>query len=229
MADSVVNDKDNTFMLYDEFAYLKDDHTCLSVVPDVVPAGSEPTPAMNFFSVAVKVGEIKGKAFLDSGCTFNAVSSEFAEKCNLEIVDHDNDIKCAIGGGKNLQIKRRVAKCTFDLLSLGTLETHVFVMDPIPLGCDIIFGLDFLETVNPQIDWKTKTACPKQVEIEHDTPEPNPLQNHYAQEIEHRNLMMRHTIEEFQTTGEPTLVIGPEECELEMKKLWKLGLEHFAL
>ena len=74
------------------------------------------------------------KAFIDSGCTFNAISSKLAEDCGLEVITHDNDIKCNVGGGNVINIKRKVARISLDLLELGSLETWVFVMDPIPMG-----------------------------------------------------------------------------------------------
>ena len=106
----------------------------------------------------VDINDCKGRAFVDSGCTFNAVSTEYARICNLSIVEKEKDIVCAIGGGKIISIKRRIAECDFGNENLGRIHSKVFVMDDIPLGCDMILGMEFLRMVNPVIDWNTGRA-----------------------------------------------------------------------
>lgn len=113
----------------------------------------------SYVDVPIKVGKVSGQAFLDSGCTFNAISSEFATKCGVDVVDMEDTFKCTVGGGKIIDIARRVAQVKFDLLQLGTFETDVFVLDPIPMGKDALFGMDFLIPVNPRIDWRNGTLA----------------------------------------------------------------------
>ena len=78
----------------------------------------------------VSIGGRNGEAFMDCGCTFIAVSEEYARRCNLVVQDYENDLKCAVGGGQTISFKRRVARCSIDLGELGSLDTFVFVMDP---------------------------------------------------------------------------------------------------
>jgi len=111
-------------------------------------------PQRNCLRLPVRVGCQEGEAFMDCGCTFIAVSEAFAKRCELEVHHYDNEIKCAVGGGNTISFQRRVARCKFDLGDLGTLETFVFIMDPIPFGCDVILGMEFFEAVNPKINWR---------------------------------------------------------------------------
>ena len=97
-----------------------------------------------------------GMAFIDSGCTFNAISTAYAQKCNQDIIDTQENIQITVGGGHVLEMKRRISDVLFDLGDLGLFSTIVFVMEHIPLKCDAIFGMDFLEKFNPSICWKNK-------------------------------------------------------------------------
>lgn len=116
-----------------------------------------------------------------------------------------------------MAIKRRTSKVTFDLLELGTLETTVFVMDPIPLGCDAIFGMDFLKTVNPKICWKTKSVS---VGPAHS--------NSIEQEIEHCELKQFYMNHDHQSEGGITRVIGQTEFRKEMRNLQKKDSNTFC-
>lgn len=115
-------------------------------------------PLDKFIIIPMRIAGMDGNAFIDCGCTFTAVSSDFASRCGLEIKYFPNDIVCAVGGGSSINIPRRVSKCSFDLLELGEYESTIFIMDSIPLQCDAILGTDFLTTVNPYIDWRNKSA-----------------------------------------------------------------------
>lgn len=169
--------------------------------------------------IPVRIADQEGNAFIDTGCSFNAVSSDYAARCNLQITEHDNDLSCAVGGGSRITIKRRVAKCTFDLLGLGTLETYVFVMDPIPFNCDIIFGMNFMEVVNPQIDWNRKQVVPP-LEPPHFT---------ISDEMKHQELMFHFMEQEYLGNGEPTKVITMEEFERSMNAPISDGSFYFII
>lgn len=159
--------------------------------------------------IPVKIKDQDGMAFMDSGCTFNAMSEAFARKCGLEIKEYDKILECAVGGGNSIRMKRRVVCCTIDLLTLGTLKTYVFVMDPIPLDCDIIFGMDFLRTVNPIINWQTGIALPgDEVASTQD--------EKYLDEIKYNNAMFYYREHGYKSSTGVTKVIGWEEYEEEM-------------
>ena len=189
------------FSITDESQYKNENHTCFATNP--INA--------QIMTIPIMVGNQSGEAFMDSGCTFNAVSTSFAERCKLKIIDHDNDLKCAVGGGQSISIKRRVAKCTFDLLKLGVLDTYVFVMDPIPLGYDVLFGYDFLETVNPNIDWKNR-----QVSVEKNT-FANNSPTHVEDERAFNARMFFHQEQEYAEGGTNTLVINMDEYVRELE------------
>lgn len=82
---------------------------------------------ISFIEVDVRVGKQKGRAFLDSGCTFNAISFNFEDKCGLTVRDMGDSFVCTVGGGKSVEIKKMVTHVCFDLGHLGSLETEVLV------------------------------------------------------------------------------------------------------
>ena len=137
-----------TFFSSSDFTYYKYNHVCFTLNSQIDKA--------TILDIDIK--GIKGRAFVDSGCTFNAVSSDFAKKCEMEIINHDKDIVCTVGGGKLISIKRRITNFEFENEELGRLYTSSFVMDPIPLGCDMILGMEFLKQTNPIINWNTGKA-----------------------------------------------------------------------
>lgn len=120
------------------------------------------TDKKKYLSMPFSVNGEEGTAFIDSGCTFNAISAVFATRCNQTIQDTQEQIQITIGGGQTMQITRRITEILFDLGNLGPFDTKVFVMDHIPLQCDAIFGMEFLEHFNPSICWKEKTVIATQ-------------------------------------------------------------------
>lgn len=107
-------------------------------------------------SIPFSVNDKIGVAFIDSGCTFNAISTGFAKQSNQKVEETYETINITIGGGQILQVNRRTTEISFDLGNLGPFNTKVFVLDHIPLNCDAIFGMEFLEHFNPSICWKSK-------------------------------------------------------------------------
>ena len=112
-----------------------------------------------YVMLPVELEKQQGTVFVDSGCSFNAISIEFAKRCQIPYLHYpDNPILCEVGGKKTVKIERRVAEGTFAMEGIGTYTTCVYVMDVIPMDADAIFGMDFLMDVNPKIDWKKGTA-----------------------------------------------------------------------
>jgi hypothetical protein len=149
--DLTINSKRFT-LLNDESTYRNNNQVLLTFSPQLEQTKTK------FIDIPIQIKDQDGKAFIDSGCSFNAISSAFAKRCNLTIEDYGNDISCEVGGGSRIKIKRRVTRCDFNLFDLGNYSAYVFVMDPIPFGYDAIFGLDFLNKVNPIIDWPSQEA-----------------------------------------------------------------------
>lgn len=114
----------------------------------------------DYVQIEVKLSNEDGKAFIDSGCTFNAITIAFAKKAGISFKTFSNPIVCEIGLNKTMTVERRVAEVEFDLGPLGSLQTYVYVMDSLPLHKDAIFGMDFLKSVNPIIDWRAGDVRP---------------------------------------------------------------------
>jgi Retroviral aspartyl protease len=149
---------------------------------------------------------IVGEAFVDSGCTFNAISEEFARKCGVPIESLPNDLILTVGGGKIINIQRRIAKMNFELPLKKCYGTYVFVMDPIPIGADILFGMEFLNALNPTIDWRTKSLT---FQDQHKGEE--------EQEIGHIQQIYLHTEVPHQSDSGDTLIIDFDEYLKDME------------
>jgi hypothetical protein len=138
-------------------------------------------------TLPIKLFDIEGRAFIDSGCSFSAISSKFAASSGIRIIDGNVDIKCIIGGGNVITLKKRETTGLFDLFHLGEISIDVLIMDPIPGECDAIFGLQFLQHVNPDIDWITGTLAPKNFESQDKT-----SKNSVLEEINHLTHVFHH-------------------------------------
>lgn len=162
-----------------------------------------------YVTIPLMVNSEHGKAFIDSGCTFNAISEVFAKRCQLEIKDYPQDIQCEVGGGKIIMIKRRIAKVKFQLYNLGKFETSVFVMDNIPLGCEAIFGMDFLKIMNPKICWESGnvTMDTKKTHME--------IEN----EIQYTKTMLHYTNHGHRSSKGETKVINSKSFKKEIRKM----------
>ena len=112
-------------------------------------------PKIKYIILPTKVSDKQGKAFIDCGCSFNAITVEYAERCNIPFTKYEDDLVCVIGDGNKMTLQRRVARVKFEIENLGIIDTYVFVMDKLPLDCDVLFGMDFLSNVNPKINWKS--------------------------------------------------------------------------
>jgi RNase H-like domain found in reverse transcriptase/Integrase zinc binding domain/Reverse transcriptase (RNA-dependent DNA polymerase)/Chromo (CHRromatin Organisation MOdifier) domain len=152
---------------------------------------------------------MKGKAFVDSGCSFNAISSSYSSRCGLKTKIMEKNIICAVGGGNTISIERRVAECTFNLNELGNYKAAVFVMDSIPMNCDAIFGTVFLKQINPQIDWRNLSTKPAPVEQHGKT-------SNDVYDPQHRELMNYHMTHELVTPSGGTTVIRQQAFEQEL-------------
>ena len=101
--------------------------------------------------------QMKGEAFLDCGSSFDAVSSKFAKNTEMSVTEYKTrPLKITVGGGQEIVIPRRVGIMQITILNIGTYRAHCFVLDMIPEDRDVLFGVPFLKTVNPLIDWVTK-------------------------------------------------------------------------
>ena len=165
-------------------------------------------------TLPIKLFDIEGRAFIDSGCSFNAISSKFAASSGIRIIEGNVDIKCIIGGGNVITLKKREATGLFDLFHLGEISIDVLIMDPIPGECDAIFGLQFLKHVNPDIDWITGTLAPKDFESQDKT-----SKNSVLEEINHLTQVFHHNQVYFMKQGQETRVISTKELEDDVEQI----------
>lgn len=196
----------NTFNLRNESTYALSDHTCFNNT-----TGSD-LGYRKHLRLPVSIEGLNGEAFMDCGCTFIAVSENYAKRCNLAIRDYKNDLKCAVGGGQTISLKRRVARCVIDLGELGSLDTFVFIMDPIPFGCDMILGMEFFEAVNPRINWRDHSmSMGPDGKCQFST-------QTILEEIQHQERLNHYMIEEYGSPDNNTKVITAADFEKELKK-----------
>jgi hypothetical protein len=127
------------------------------------------------------------------------------------VTEHNDDFVCTVGGGSEIKVKRKTASCLFHINGLGKYQTQVLVMDPIPLDCDAIFGINFFRQINPQIDWRTNTATLGNKNA-------SDADNDVQKNLEFENLMMFHKNEEKVINGEGTLVIDFDELQKEIQE-----------
>ena len=172
--------------------------------------GRNPKRSGKYVFINFQLSGGSGKAFVDSGCTFNAISLRYAEMHGIPYQEMDQDLLITIGDDKQMRMKRRVARVLFDLGAVGTLDTYVFVMDVLPMQAQAIFGMDFLETVNPKIVWRTGAVTPGDIQG-------SGLQPKWIdEEAQFQHSMFVHRLEPFASQGGDTRVISIDEYEREL-------------
>ena len=179
------------------------DHICFALCD----GGLDPV-GTDWVIIPFRIRGHEGRGFIDSGCTFNAISNAFGSKCEIQIKDFDNDIKCAVGGGSLIQLKRRVGQCQFDFLDLGMMDTTFFALENIPMGCDAILGMEFLSTMNPNIDWSTRQVSAGKAKDSSGEPRNT--------EQQHRQMMHYYMNYAYESPSGKTSVITQEELDEEL-------------
>ena len=165
-------------------------------------------------TLPIKLFGTEGRAFIDSGCSFNAISSKFAASSGIRIIDGNVDINCIIGGGNIIKLRKREATGVFNLFHLGEITVDVLVMDPIPGDCDAIFGMQFLKHVNPDIDWITGTLAPKDLATQD-----KPSNDSVLEEINHLTQVFHYNQVYYMKQGQETRVISKEELEDDVEQI----------
>ena len=158
----------------------------------------------------VKVHDLATKAFVDCGCTFNAISTAFARRANIAYERLPNPLECEIGDGRTMRTERRVAQAEFDLGKLGRFSTYCFVLDILPMNMDVLLGMDFLQSVNPNIDWKTRKIFPRQAEQK-------AYQEESIEESQHYHRLHFHRAIPHESSVGTTKVITPKQFEEELR------------
>ena len=83
-----------------------------------------------------------------------------AEALKLNIEKAEKPLNITIGLNSKKTIERKISKFTLELPGFKAYERNCFVM-PIPEGKDIMLGMPWFVTQNPDIDWKKGTIKPR--------------------------------------------------------------------
>jgi hypothetical protein len=92
---------------------------------------------------------------IDSGATTCFISTQFAQKHSLSLTPlTQSSVSVTLATG----IKASVSHSTDNIpIQLQSYKDKSYFM-VIPLGgCDVVFGMDWLRRINPQIDWRKRT------------------------------------------------------------------------
>jgi hypothetical protein len=92
-------------------------------------------------------------AMLDSGSSYTIISQQIVEKYGLEVQDSDSPVSVALADGR---VKVMTKCCKASLNFNGRILDFNFLVLDIP-GFDIILGMDFLDDVNPDINWPLRS------------------------------------------------------------------------
>lgn len=92
--------------------------------------------------------------FIDSGATINAVSPEFCCKAKLEdkIVDNGTTIPITLANKQEMEVQQKTVRLHLFIDEFEPYEVD-FIVLPVPEEQDILLGMPWLKTVNPDIDW----------------------------------------------------------------------------
>ncbi|EGZ12939.1 hypothetical protein PHYSODRAFT_513879, partial [Phytophthora sojae] len=83
--------------------------------------------------------------FIDSGASINVVSPSFLEDHSLEDLVHEHDASLSLTMAND---------------KTETYSTAEFLVLPVPANRDLLLGMPWLKSVNPQIDWVTGEIRP---------------------------------------------------------------------
>lgn len=106
------------------------------------------------------------RAFIDSGASFNAISPKLAAMLKLKIDRCDKPLHVTLGHNQRIVVPRLVSNITIRVDGFSDFSTEVFVM-PIPEDLDVLLGIPWLDSVNPDIDWQSKTIRPRDSTVSH--------------------------------------------------------------
>ncbi|POM75660.1 Hypothetical protein PHPALM_7205 [Phytophthora palmivora] len=106
---------------------------------------------------------VKNSTFIDSGATINAVSPNFCSRPAFDkfIVDIHDVIEIRVANKQGFKVHRRTIRLS---LTLGGMDSYTadFLVLHVPEGQDILLGMPWLEAVNPDIDWVSKSVSRRQ-------------------------------------------------------------------
>ena len=97
------------------------------------------------------------KAFIDGGATLNAMTYDLALRLGLPITTVENNpVRLKLGNNQTTEFPRQLVETTINIEGF-TPYTEKFLIMPIPEDCDMLLGLPWLRSTNPDINWNTLT------------------------------------------------------------------------
>lgn len=112
-------------------------------------------------AVQFEVDSEMASGFIDSGASINVVSPSFLEDHSLEdlVHEHDASLSLTMANDKTETVQKKTIELSvrIDGLEYSTAE---FLVLPVPANRDLLLGMPWLKSVNPQIDWVTGEIRP---------------------------------------------------------------------
>ncbi|OWY91218.1 hypothetical protein PHMEG_00040293 [Phytophthora megakarya] len=101
--------------------------------------------------------------FIDSGAPIDAISPEFCSRVGLEkrMIGHGVEMPITLANQQEMSVPKRTVRLHLFMDSFPAYVNDFLVL-PIPENCDVLLGMPWLKTTNPDINWieeTVKTTC----------------------------------------------------------------------
>ena len=103
------------------------------------------------------------QAFIDGGASLNAITPELVQQLNLTITTVENNpVRLNLGNNQSTEFPRQLVTTTIYMEGFAPYK-EIFLVMPVPEGCDILLGLPWLRTTNPDINWNNLTLKNREI------------------------------------------------------------------
>ena len=163
--------------------------------------------------------------FVDSGASFNGVSSDLVSKLGLEIMEYpDRPLQITLGANTSSTIPRRIVQVVILVEGFDPYPLFCFVL-PLPPSCDLLLGLPWLKAVNPVINWNQGTVNSRGFSIPVEIIPPADTSGRIVksdsvealQYIQHMNHLYHLTLSNTRIFGSTTKAIAYEDLAMELR------------
>ena len=97
------------------------------------------------------------KALVDSGASFSAIREDLAHEVRLPIRHHGTQMSFILGFDKEVKHPKRTIETEIAVEQCPSYLGEFLLLESIPEDCQVLLGHDWLQRVNPIIDWPTGT------------------------------------------------------------------------
>jgi hypothetical protein len=100
--------------------------------------------------------------FIDSGATMDGVSPDFCSANGLweKVVDHRESTEITLAAKQTMTVSTKTVQLTVYMENFQPYTNDFLVID-VPEGQDLLLGMPWLKTTNPDIDWVTERMQPR--------------------------------------------------------------------